>query len=100
MDTLLDNKTNVGVTHKNLQSTGTVLHINSHSCHHHNTSPQLPSNCHHSNKESQADVSKVSRRPRKSPYPMISVEEAQKIVLLHAERNCKEYVSLEDSLGQ
>lgn len=49
--------------------------------------------------QSKADVSKVSRRPRKSPYPMISVEQAQETVLSLADPRDPVQLSLADAAG-
>ncbi|CAL4146150.1 unnamed protein product, partial [Meganyctiphanes norvegica] len=91
LQVLTQQNTHVDATHKQLQSQG-VQHQHSqhqHHCHHHH-------NHHHSSK---ADVSRVSRRARKSPYPMISVEEAQKMVLTNAERCNTKMVPMAEALG-
>ncbi|XP_076035898.1 gephyrin-like [Oratosquilla oratoria] len=73
--------------------------------HHHHHGPHT---CHHRqqkhessghSQESSADVYHVCHRPRKSPYPMISVEEAQHSVFSKAFQGDPVTVKMEDSLG-
>ena len=99
IDLILDRKSHITSTHNELQSKGVQAHHHHHH-HHHHHQPQHHSCSHHhhhhnhNTDESKADASQISRRPRKSPYPMISVDEAQSKVLSLAEINPTEHVSL------
>ncbi|XP_041352423.1 gephyrin-like isoform X2 [Gigantopelta aegis] len=55
---------------------------------------------HHHHGSSSVDASHVARRPRESPYPIISVEEALNIVLDSAPVLDIEQVTLKDCLGR
>ncbi|KAL5008960.1 hypothetical protein ScPMuIL_014541 [Solemya velum] len=55
------------------QDEGRGSHHHHHHGHHHKH--------HHGHGQSNVDVSKVAYRPRESPYPMITIEEANKIIL-------------------
>lgn len=97
-------KDEVEATHNVLQSegvkcgsTGGHHHHHHHPCGHHHHHHH----CHHhqENAESKADVSRVSRRPRKSPYPMISVSQAIETVLSQAEQCMTENLSTKNALG-
>ena len=49
---------------------------------------------------STVDTSKVARRARQSPYPMITVKQAQEIVLGHCGSLGTEMIALDDALGR
>nr|XP_022331170.1 gephyrin-like isoform X2 [Crassostrea virginica] len=55
---------------------------------------------HHHHTHGHRDVNRVAYRPRQSPYPMISVEEALGIVLEHAQPLETETVHLRECLGR
>ncbi|KAL3873898.1 hypothetical protein ACJMK2_036977 [Sinanodonta woodiana] len=55
---------------------------------------------HHCQHGSHVDVSKVAFRPRESPYPIITVDQALQIVLQHSEIMEEETVRLSDCLGR
>ncbi|KAJ9578244.1 hypothetical protein L9F63_005543 [Diploptera punctata] len=76
--------TNVKSTHAVLQSKA------SNSQHHH----------HHHHGDGKVDPSRVARRARESPYPLISVESAQKTVLDHAFVLGTEKLVFSDTLGR
>jgi len=46
------------------------------------------------------DATKVAQRPRSSPYPMITVGEAQAIVMAHCDALPAEEVTLEEAMGR
>ena len=48
----------------------------------------------------QVDPSRVARRARESPYPLLSVDEAQKLVLQHASIQETEKVAFNAALGR
>ncbi|KAG0723267.1 Gephyrin [Chionoecetes opilio] len=103
---IMEWKEEVEATHTVLQSEGVksgsteghhhhhLQHCGHHHHHHHHHQ-------HHRQEsdESKADVSHVSRRPRKSPYPMIPVSEAVETVLSQAELCMKEYIATKNALG-
>ncbi|XP_063878355.1 gephyrin-like isoform X2 [Scylla paramamosain] len=97
-------KDEVEATHNVLQSegvkcgtTGGHHHHHHHPCGHHHHHHHH--HHHQENGESKADVSHVSRRPRKSPYPMISVSQAVETVLSQAEQCMTENLSIKNALG-
>ncbi|KAK3599643.1 hypothetical protein CHS0354_029103 [Potamilus streckersoni] len=55
---------------------------------------------HHSHLGSHVDIRKVAFRPRESPYPIITVDQALQIVLQHSEVMEEETVRLSDCLGR
>ena len=75
IDVLSDNKGKVEAHHAKLSGGGT------HNCPHH-----------------QGGLSDVASRPRQSPYPMITVEEAQKIILSHSNALANEEIKFDDAL--
>ncbi|KAK3865057.1 hypothetical protein Pcinc_029314 [Petrolisthes cinctipes] len=74
-------------------------HGHSHPHHHALHHCQHHSGNHGNHQESKADVSKISRRPRKSIHPMISVSQAIEIVLKEAEKMGTKTVPLYSALG-
>lgn len=76
-------------------------HSHHHHGHHHAIHHQGNSshNCHHGHHSSQVDVSQVAYRPRESPFPMISVDEAVAIVMEHAQILSEETINFTDCLG-
>lgn len=78
-----------------VMSTHTIVQSNMASVHscggHHN---------HHHHDGSKVDTSRVARRARESPYPMIDVTTAQKIVLERTEVLGTETVKFTDALGR
>ena len=81
----LPQKAPVEKTHLALQSGG-------HQCPHHKAS-SMPDT-------SRVDTSKVARRARQSPFPMITVRQAQEMVLSHCGSIGTEVVSLDAALGR
>ncbi|KAG7165820.1 Gephyrin-like [Homarus americanus] len=108
VDLLMGWKTRVEKTHSALQAVGGHCeHIHHprahphghglHHYHHHHHCHALGGEA--ENQESKADVSRISGRPRKSPYPMISVSEALSTVLSHAEQCANKTLPMQESLG-
>ncbi|XP_038071732.1 gephyrin-like isoform X2 [Patiria miniata] len=88
-----DNK-EVEATHKSMTSSqGSHDHSASHGhkCPHHHDIPDMPDHHH--------DISKVARRPRSSPYPMISFEDAYSLVMAKAPVLAPESIKCKDALG-
>ncbi|XP_050734795.1 gephyrin-like isoform X2 [Eriocheir sinensis] len=97
-------KDEVETTHIALQSEGVkggsiTGHHHHHHHHHHCGLHQHHHHHHQESDESKADVSHISRRPRKSPYPMIQVSQAVEIVLSHAELCITETIHTKNALG-
>ena len=88
IDLLSGKKSRVAKTHKELQSEGVKIEHASHSY-----------SCHAHKSHSHAKEESLACRPRKSPYPMISVADAQNIVMEFAFRKNAESLSLADALG-
>lgn len=83
---LRENRAAVNATHDKMQTQGACHHSSDHVT----SSEQQSSDL--------ADVKKVARRPRKSPFPMLGFDEACKIVMEHAKCLPKETVSIGESL--
>lgn len=79
IDVLSDNKGNVEAHHAKL-SGGVGTHV----CPHHQVK--------------EGGNSDVASRPRQSPYPMITVEEAQRIILSHSNVLANEEIKFDDAL--
>ena len=74
--------------HKSHQASGsTPVPTSGHICPHHNT-------------ETKVDASNVAGRGRQSPFPLITVDEAQRMVLNHCSVLGTEQVSFTDALGR
>ncbi|XP_068200311.1 gephyrin [Palaemon carinicauda] len=119
VDLLLEHTTNVKETHSELQGRGVFtrhhhdnLHSHGHHHHshhhhgHHQRTQHHKSHHHHhyhssssGSSESKADVSQVCRRPRKSPYHLISVEEAIEIIIKNSWQCGPKTVGMAESLG-
>lgn len=109
VDLLLGRGKQVEKTHSELQSQGVIhqhhchAHSHGHHSHHHHHTHQhnAPHHHHHTHESnaSKADVSRICRRPRKSPYPMISVAEATDIIMGKVWQCTPKTVKMEDSLG-
>lgn len=79
--------------HNHSHCHGQTYRFHHHHGHHHHQKEEA------GNEDSKVDVSRVSRRPRKSPYPMIPVSEATEIVLSYAEVCATKTVTMQDALG-
>lgn len=113
IDLLTGQKTAVEKTHEQLQAEGIKTRHGHHHHHHPSHQPHCHGHHHHhhhqghhhhhasesGNSESKADVTTVCRRPRKSPYPMISVSQATEIVLSHAEKGSIKTLPMHEALG-
>ncbi|XP_022091285.1 gephyrin-like isoform X3 [Acanthaster planci] len=83
----------VVATHKSMTSGVSNDHSASHGhkCHHGNDIPDMPEHHH--------DISKVARRPRTSPYPMITYDEAYSLVMSKAVVLAPHTINCKDALG-
>lgn len=113
VDLLMDWKVPVEKTHDALQAEGSSCRHHTTACQHHQPSAHQHQHAHHfhhhkchhhqrdetGNTTSKADVTRISGRPRKSPYPMISVSEALEIILSHADQCTNKVVPMQDALG-
>ncbi|XP_056022350.1 gephyrin-like isoform X2 [Ostrea edulis] len=75
---------------------GNQNHHDHHKHGHHHHADKHRGHHHHGGK----DVSRVAYRPRKSTYPMISVDEALNIVLQHSQTLLQEKVELKECSGR
>ena len=93
VDLILDNKNNVTEVHQNLND-GHSHHEQTHNVHTHH-------NCPHKNSKSLLNLDNVAGRLRESPFPMVSVEESQKILKETAESDIPSVkVNIWDSFGR
>lgn len=94
-----DRTAEVMATHKIVQSNVASLqtcggHHHRHHHHHHHD------HHHHHHSDSKVDTSRVARRARESPYPLLDVDTAQKIVLENTEVLGTETVKFTEALGR
>lgn len=108
VDLLLGHSAVIQETHSELQSQGVITHhhhghshAHGHHCHNHHQTLHHHHHHHHpvGSTESKADVSQICRRPRKSPYPLITVEEATEIIMKNAWQCGAKRVGMAESLG-
>ena len=85
LDLLKGNSSKIKATHKNVQSSG-------HVCPHNRPESVISG-------ETRVDAANVAGRDRKSPFPMISVEQAQKTVLSHCSTLGVVKMIFSDALG-
>ena len=85
LDLLKGNSSKISATHKSVQSSGHVCP--------HNRNESVISN------ETKVDAANVAGRDRKSPFPMISVEQAQQTVLSHCSTIGIVKMKFSDALG-
>ena len=85
LDLLKGNSRKISATHKSVQSSGHVCP--------HNRNESVISN------ETKVDAANVAGRDRKSPFPMISVEQAQQTVLSHCSTIGIVKMKFSDALG-
>ena len=100
---IMEWKDEVEATHTVLQSEGVQGGSagGHHHHHHHHCGHHLHHHHHHhqESEESKADISHISSRPRKSPYPLIPVSQAVDTVLSEAEQCMTENISTRNALG-
>ncbi|XP_067011924.2 gephyrin isoform X2 [Anabrus simplex] len=104
---LMRNRTSsVEAVHNEVQSQVQSPQQHQQQHHHHHNNHQHHHHHHHHNEHghkdahSMVDASRVARRHRESPYPVIEVSAAQKIILQHASAMKAENVGFADALGR